>query len=132
MTFHVSHAMGYHGRRREGTHIVKPGFGFKTLCGRVAIGGLDGIFAPGEVSCRECRRRWQLATGQLPAKNAHSTRQPRPQHEAELHATETAQPFADAEVRVRAVVAGHIGGLHAETIASKAGLSYGEVRIALG
>lgn len=32
-----------------------------TLCDRQAARYVD-VFSPGEVSCRECKRRWQLAT----------------------------------------------------------------------
>lgn len=47
-TFLLSNTIGFGG----GT--TKP-----TLCGRVAARYVD-VFAPGEVSCRECRRRWRL------------------------------------------------------------------------
>jgi hypothetical protein len=33
-----------------------------TLCGRPALRHVE-VFTPDEVSCRECKRRWQLATG---------------------------------------------------------------------
>jgi hypothetical protein len=44
------------------THIIKTGSGYNdlTLCG-VWAGRLANVFHPSEVSCSECRRRWQLA-----------------------------------------------------------------------
>lgn len=65
-----------------GTHIMKsgnpriPGIGTfvlsnvlafgggtekTTLCGRIAARHVD-VFTPAEASCRECRKRWQLAS----------------------------------------------------------------------
>jgi hypothetical protein len=35
------------------------------LCGRRASRQID-VFEPSEATCRECKRRWELATGQRP------------------------------------------------------------------
>jgi hypothetical protein len=35
-----------------------------TLCGKVASRPAAGLFGVHEVSCRECKRRWEIATGQ--------------------------------------------------------------------
>jgi hypothetical protein len=45
-------------------HVAQPGT-FKlgyTLCG-TKVSRLIGIFSPGEATCRECKRRWELSTG---------------------------------------------------------------------
>jgi len=34
----------------------------QTLCGR-PVNRVLSIFAPGEATCKECKRRWELATG---------------------------------------------------------------------
>ncbi|GEM_PF-6264058 len=42
---------------------VVVGYGKQTLCGQWAGRYVD-VFQPSEASCRECRKRWQLATAQ--------------------------------------------------------------------
>jgi hypothetical protein len=53
------------GSGRSSTHIVKSGRSWTadsktTLCGLPATRYVD-VFAAAEASCRECRKRWQLA-----------------------------------------------------------------------
>lgn len=76
------------GRGRSATHIMRStsastphplspgsiiaellwfgGVGKETLCGLIATRHVD-VFRPSEASCRECRKRWQLATQGAPA-----------------------------------------------------------------
>ena len=35
-----------------------------TLCGKMVSRSAAGLFTMHEVSCRECKRRWEIATGQ--------------------------------------------------------------------
>jgi hypothetical protein len=44
------------------THVSSSKWPFQTLCGLPAGPNVD-VFEPQEVSCRECRRRWERATG---------------------------------------------------------------------
>jgi len=81
-------------RHGQGTHIMKgntasvPSIGSdiadivigssfaggkRTMCGRSPGRGVD-VFGPGEVSCRECKRRWQLETA-AGATKSHAQRQ---------------------------------------------------------
>jgi hypothetical protein len=48
--------------KRPGTHVSSSKWPFQTLYGTSAGPNVD-VFEPGEVSCRECRRRWERATG---------------------------------------------------------------------
>jgi hypothetical protein len=45
------------------THIQD---GVGTLCGLMAGPDASHLYGPAEASCRDCRRRWQIATGQVP------------------------------------------------------------------
>jgi hypothetical protein len=38
-----------------------------TLCGLPALRNVSDVFTPAEVSCRECRKRWQQETASRPA-----------------------------------------------------------------
>lgn len=53
---------GRWGREGRSVHICRPGailLGY-TLCG-TKVSRLIEVFAPGEATCRECKRRWQLS-----------------------------------------------------------------------
>lgn len=64
------HVVNLYGSRSRATHVVKCwgryqapalGMGIKhTLCGQSG-GRYVPVFQPGEVSCRECRRRYEIA-----------------------------------------------------------------------
>lgn len=43
-----------------------------TLCGKVATRSVN-VFQPSEVTCRECKRRWQINLAQQEAKQASRT-----------------------------------------------------------
>lgn len=45
-------------------NTVVTGYSKTTLCNKPATGAVAGIFAVSEATCRECRRRWEMATGQ--------------------------------------------------------------------
>ncbi len=49
-------------RRRTESTVIHVTAGRTTLCGRDVSRQMD-IFEPGEAGCRECKRRWELATG---------------------------------------------------------------------
>ncbi len=49
-------------RRRTESTVIHVTAGRTTLCGRDVSRRID-IFEPREASCRECKRRWQIATG---------------------------------------------------------------------
>ena len=49
-------------RRRTESTVVHVTVGRTTLCGRDVSRSID-IFEPREAGCRECKRRWELATG---------------------------------------------------------------------
>jgi hypothetical protein len=55
-----------HGTALHLARAIRPGRppGSMTLCGRIAVRARElTIFSPDEVTCRECRRRWEIATG---------------------------------------------------------------------
>lgn len=60
MPYYVVHA----GWGRSSTHIMKsnvgPWFGGDTLCSLQATRHVN-VYTPSEASCRECRKRWELA-----------------------------------------------------------------------
>ena len=95
-----------------GTHIVKPGSGYKglTLCGALA-GRYASANHPSDVSCGECRRRWQLAMAgeavppspqrqQQPAASAWPASEPAP---AGAMVQPTARAAADVPAYMRAL-----------------------------